>query len=194
MFFKLEVKIPAIINIKPCPSANINNISIARAIFLPIAANAIIPAKIGVEHGVPARANVIPSNTGYKNMEFVLFVGIALMIVGVSKSRNPNNFRPITSKSEPIKTVKYPPIAEAKTLPVRAQAIPIIVKTIAVPNIKQHNCKNVRNGVSFEYPPTYPIISGSIASEQGEIDAKTPPANDTASIIYQAVWLVSVSN
>lgn len=150
MFFRLEVKRPARINTTPCPSANKNNINIAIKMFLPIAANAIIPAKIGVEQGVPARANVIPSNIGYKNNEFVEFVGIALIITGVSKSRNPNILSPITKSKDAIKTVKYPPIADAKTLPVNAQITPIIVKTIAVPSIKQDNCKNVLKGVSLE--------------------------------------------
>ena len=64
MFFKLDVNIPAKIKIKPCPSANKNSIKIAKPMFLPIAANAIIPAKIGVEQGVPASAKVMPNKIG----------------------------------------------------------------------------------------------------------------------------------
>ena len=41
-----------------------NNIKTAAAKFFPIAANAIIPARIGVEQGVPASANAIPRSTG----------------------------------------------------------------------------------------------------------------------------------
>ena len=186
IFLSVDVNNPAIIKITPCPKANKNSINIAKAIFLPIAANAIIPAKIGVEQGVPAKAKVIPKSTGYKKMEFVEFVGIALIIVGVSKSKKPKSFKPITRSNDAINRVKYPPMDDAKTLPVTAHATPIIVKTIAVPKIKQLNCKKVLNGVSLEYPPTYPIIKGSIASEQGEIDASTPPINDAASIKYQA--------
>ena len=159
--------------------------------FLPIAAKAIMPAKIGVEQGVPARAKVIPKSTGYTKIEFVELVGIALIIVGVSKSNISSSFNPITRSNDAIKTVKYPPIADAKTFPVKAQAIPIRVKTIAVPKIKQHNCKNVLKGFSLEFPPTYPIMSGSIASEHGEIDAITPPANDANNNKYQALEFVS---
>ena len=154
MFFKLEVNNPARIKIMPCPSANKNNIITAKYIFLPIAANAIIPAKIGVEHGVPANAKVIPNKIGYKNIEFVVFVGIDFIIVGVSKSNISRIFNPIISNKDAINNVKYAPNAVAKTFPVTAQAIPIKVNTIAVPNIKQHNCKKVLYGVSLEYPPT----------------------------------------
>jgi hypothetical protein len=145
---------PARINITPCPNAKRNNISIAKDKFFPIAAKAIIPANIGVEQGVPAKAKVIPNKIGYTNIEFVEFVGMDFIIVGVSKSRILSNFNPIINSNDAIITVKYPPIAEAKTFPVKAQAIPIKVKTIAVPKIKQHNCKKVLNGVSLEYPPT----------------------------------------
>ena len=149
-FFNVEVNNPAIIRITPCPMANKNNIIIAKEIFLPIAANVIMPAKIGVEQGVPASANVIPSNIGYKNMEFVVFVGIDFIIVGISMSRISNSFRPKTRSKDAINKVKYAPKADAKTLPVTAQKTPITVNTIAVPKIKQHNCKSVLNGVSFE--------------------------------------------
>ena len=150
MLFKLEVNSPAKIRITPWPKAKRNNITIAKYKFLPIAANAIIPAKIGVEQGVPAKAKVIPNNRGYKNTEFVEFVGIDFIIVGVSKSRISSSFRPKTKSKDAINKVKYAPKAEAKTLPVTAQKTPIIVNTIAVPKIKQHNCKSVLNGVSFE--------------------------------------------
>ena len=104
MFFRLEVKTPAKIRITPCPSANKNNIKIARDKFLPMAAKAMIPARIGVEQGVPAKANVTPNNIGYKNIEFVEFVGIDFIIVGNSKSKIPNNFKPsIISKDATIK-------------------------------------------------------------------------------------------
>ena len=178
----LEVKIPAIIKINPWPKANKNNINIAASKFLPIAANAIIPAKIGVEQGVPASAKTIPKSIGYKNREFVEFTGMALMTTGISKSNSPVILSPITINKDAIISVKYPPKADAKTLPVTAQSIPIIEKIIAVPNIKKHNWIKVLKGVSLEYPPTYPIISGNIASEQGEIDAITPPAKEAKNI------------
>ena len=153
-FFNVEVNNPAIIRITPCPMANKNNIIIAKEIFLPIAANVIMPAKIGVEQGVPASANVIPSNIGYKNMEFVVFVGIDFIIVGVSKSKISSNFNPITNNNDAINSVKYPPNFEANTLPVIAHNTPMVVNTIAVPKIKQLSCIKVMSGVSLEYPPT----------------------------------------
>ena len=63
-FLMPDVNIPAIISISPCPSANKNSIITAAGRFFPIAAKTIMPAKIGVEHGVPARANAIPNNIG----------------------------------------------------------------------------------------------------------------------------------
>ena len=186
IFLRIEVNNPARIIIRPWPTANANNINIASPIFFPMAAKAIIPAKIGVEHGVPPSAKVIPSSTGYINIELLLFCGMALIIVGSSKSNRPNNFNPIINKIEAIMRVKYPPNADAKTVPVRAQRIPIIENTIAVPRIKQQSCRKIIYGVFFEYPPTYPIISGSIAIEHGEIDASNPPTKDNASNMYQA--------
>ena len=109
-----------------------------------------MPARIGVEQGVPASAKVIPNNIGYKNIEFVEFVGIDLIIVGVSISKMSRSLSPITRSKDAIIIVKYPPIADSKTIHVKAQKTPIIVNTIAVPKIKQHNCKNVLKGVSFE--------------------------------------------
>lgn len=73
MFFNPDVKRPAIIKITPCPIAKRNNIIIASDRFFPIAANAMIPARIGVEQGVPAKAKVIPKSIGYKNTECVVF-------------------------------------------------------------------------------------------------------------------------
>ena len=90
----------------PYTCENRNNIIIAKEIFFPIAAKAIIPASIGVEQGVPAKAKVIPNSIGYKNIEFVLFVGIAFIIVGVSKSKISSNFKPITKSNEAMINVK----------------------------------------------------------------------------------------
>ena len=101
-----DVNKPATMSIKPCPSANRNSMTIAAQRFFPIAANAIIPAKIGVEHGVPARAKVIPNIVGYINREFVVFVGIAFIITGMSKSSISAIFNPITSNRDAIIKVK----------------------------------------------------------------------------------------
>lgn len=150
MFFKTEVNNPASIMIIPCPIENRNNIIIAKQRLLPIVANAIIPAKIGVEHGVPPRAKVIPKSTGYKNIELFLFCGIAFIIVGISKSKSPKSFNPRIRRIEDIISVKYPPKTDAKTLPVIAQIIPIMENTIEVPRIKQHSCIKIFAGFSFE--------------------------------------------
>ena len=76
-------------------------------------------------------------------------------------------------------------------MPDKAQTIPIKVNTIAVPKIKQQSCKKVLRGVSFEYPPIYPIIRGSIAREQGDIDAIIPPRNEPISNKYHAALVGS---
>jgi len=70
MPFKLDVKTPAITRINPCPSENKNSIKTANKIFEDIDAKAIIPAKIGVEHGVPASAKTAPIRIGYKTTFF----------------------------------------------------------------------------------------------------------------------------
>ena len=73
IFLIVDVNSPARIKMSPCPTAKRNSIITEAIRFLPIAANTIIPAKIGVEHGVPARANAIPRRIGYTISEFVLF-------------------------------------------------------------------------------------------------------------------------
>ena len=115
------------------------------------------------------------------------------MITGISKSRMPVIFRPIINSSDAIISVKYPPKADAKTLPVIAHIMPIIVNTIAVPRIKLESCKNVLNGVSLEHPPTYPIINGSIAIEHGDIDAIIPPVNAVINISIKLKMLVNTA-
>ena len=180
--FNPVVKSPAITRIIPCPNENKNSINIASNKLLPIAVNAIMPAKIGVEQGVPARAKSIPIKIGYKNNELLLFIGKVFTKVGNSKSKTPNSFNPITISKDAMINVKYIPNIGAKTLPVKAHITPIIVNTIAVPRIKEDSWINVRFGVFLEYPPTYPIINGSIAKEHGEIDATTPPKKDIKSI------------
>ena len=130
---------PATIKIKPCPTAKRKSIITAAKRFLPIAAKTIIPASIGVEHGVPASANATPSRNGYTKSELVLFWGMDFIITGISKSNIPSILSPITNKSEAIIRVKYPPKTEAKTLPVTAHIIPITVNTTAVPKIKQQS-------------------------------------------------------
>ena len=99
-------------------------------------ANAIIPAKIGVEQGLPASAKTPPSKIGYKKVFVFSLCGISLIITGSSKSRTPNSFNPMTRIIALKNIPKYPPAKEIKTLPVIAHAIPIIEKIIAMPITK----------------------------------------------------------
>ena len=71
-------------------------------------------------------------------------------ILSFSNWENESGFKPITSNKDAIAIVKYPPRADAKTFPVSAQAMPIRVNTIAVPKMKQHNCKKVVHVFSLE--------------------------------------------
>lgn len=113
-------------------------------------ANAIIPAKIGVEHGLPANAKIPPSKIGYKNVFVPSFLGISFMTTGSSKSSTPSNFNPIT-RIIPAKIIpKYPPANETKTFPVIAQIMPIAENTIAVPNTKKSIWTNVLKGFASE--------------------------------------------
>lgn len=170
--------------INPCPSANKNSIIIEFTIFAESVANAIIPAKIGVEQGVPIKANTAPKKIGYKIRLFVLFCGISLIKTGNSKSRKPTSFKPIIIKTDATISAKNGDVT--KTLPVIAQIMPIPEKTIAVPSTKNNICISVVEVFSFEYPPTYPIIKGNIEREQGETDAIKPPTKETMnnSIIF----------
>lgn len=63
-FLSTEVNRPAISIITPCPIEKRNNINAAYAIFVVIVAVAIMPAKIGVEQGVVAKANTAPKIIG----------------------------------------------------------------------------------------------------------------------------------
>ena len=63
-FFMTEVNNPATKIIMPCPKENKNNIIAEYTIFAVIEAVAIIPAKIGVEHGVVAKAKTNPNKNG----------------------------------------------------------------------------------------------------------------------------------
>ena len=63
-FFSTEAKMPATNMIMPCPRENKNSIMAAQRIFALIVAVAIIPANIGVEQGVVAKANTKPNKKG----------------------------------------------------------------------------------------------------------------------------------
>lgn len=148
--FKLEVKTPAIIRIKPCPNENINSINTADHIFEESDAKAIIPAKIGVEQGVPAIANTAPIKIGYNTMFFPVPCGICLIKTGMLKSSAPSMFKPITISNEPSKRIKYIGANVTKTFPVTAQITPIVAKTSEEPNTKNNICRNVFAGLTCE--------------------------------------------
>ncbi|MCQ2789509.1 MAG: hypothetical protein MJ229_03915 [bacterium] len=60
----VDVKTPAISNIKLCPIENDISISIDINMFFVLDANAIMLASIGVEQGVPAIENTQPNKNG----------------------------------------------------------------------------------------------------------------------------------
>ena len=102
-------------------------------------AKLIIPAKIGVEQGLEARANNVPIKNGYKNKLAELPFGNFLTIGLKLKSRTPNKFKPINKIKEARIKTKYGPPNVAKTLPVKAQIIPIIDKINAKPKVKEQS-------------------------------------------------------
>ena len=83
VFFKKEVKTPARIIIIPCPSEKRNNIIVAITMFFESAAKLIIAARMGVEQGVDASANIPPIIRGYKTMLLFLFWGICFTMTGI---------------------------------------------------------------------------------------------------------------
>ncbi len=104
-FFKNEAESPTNTIITPCPNAKRNSIKAAYAIFFDRVAKLIIPAKIGVEQGVVARAKRAPIKSGYKNKLCPFDFGIFFTITGIGNSSTPVRFSPITRiKDEIIKT------------------------------------------------------------------------------------------
>lgn len=184
---------PASTRITPEPGANINNIKIDNNILLVIAAKLIIPARIGVEQGVPPMANIAPKIIGYKYFELLELDGILNISVGIFKSKIPNKCRPITSNNEAINNTKYPPVIEINTLPVTAQSTPMILNTIAEPNINDVSCSSVVLLLFLLNPPIYPITFGNIANEHGERDAIKPPKKDKPNSIKRNPPVVSCS-
>ena len=81
--FRIDVNTPAKTITKPCPSANKNSINPASGMFALSEANPIIPANIGVEHGVDASANTAPIIIGYKIKSLLLFWGICFIKTGI---------------------------------------------------------------------------------------------------------------
>lgn len=154
----------------------------ALLIFAEIDAKAIILAKIGVEQGVPISANTAPRSKGYRKSLFILFLGISFITTGISNSIISRIFKPIIIIMDAIIRAKYG--FPTNILPVNAQIPPKTEKTIPVPKTKKIIWTRVFKGFASENPPMYPMISGSIDNEHGEIDDNKPPKNDAANKIY----------
>ena len=136
MFFKTDVNNPAIRIIMPWPIENKNNINAAYAMFAVNDAVAMIPAKIGVEQGVVAKANTKPKINGYVIELCFSLLGNFLTRTGKFISIIPTRFKPkIKINDVKIKT-KYVLFPAPKTWPVRAAITPTIVSVIAKPKIK----------------------------------------------------------
>ena len=105
------------------------------------------------------------------------------MRTGILKSSRPTIFSPMTINKEANNNIKYEGANETKTLPVTAQITPIVANTRDEPKTKNSICIKIFTGLLSEYPPTYPIIIGNIAKEQGDTDANSPPRKDIPSKI-----------
>ena len=98
--FKNEVKTPAKITTTPCPIENKNNIKAAKTMLFVNVAKLIIPAKIGVEQGLEAKAKRTPIIKGYTNKLAPLFCGNFLTTGAKLSSIKPKRFKPKTSIKE----------------------------------------------------------------------------------------------
>ena len=139
MPFKNDVKTPARIIIIPCPIEKRKSIKEASTRFFDKTAKLIIPARTGVEQGLEESAKIIPIIKGYINKPALSFLGIFLITEAKLISIMPSKFSPKTIIKEARKRMKYTPANDAKTCPVRAQIIPITVKTIPSPNTKEQS-------------------------------------------------------
>ncbi len=160
-----------------CPSAKANNSAIENNIFVEIAAIAIMLASIGDEQGLEARAKNAPVKNGNINKLPDLFWGIFFTIAGNCISTKPKRFNPIITMTEANSSITTGEVKLVKALPVIAHITPIILKTADNPTEKDSICINNFLLLSFEYPPTYPIIKGNIPNEHGESDARIPAKN-----------------
>lgn len=176
--FKNEVKSPARTIITPCPKEKQRSINEARIMFLLNVANPIIAAKIGVEHGLAAKANNTPIKRGYRKRLVELPFGILFTSGEKLMSTTPSKFKPIIKIKEPRKSIQYAPPIEVNTFPVNAQNMPIAVRTSDKPSTKEYSCINVFFLSFSPNPPTYPTIRGTMPIEQGEIEANIPPKNE----------------
>ncbi len=142
-----------------------------------IVATAIIAAKIGEEQGLDAKAKKAPTKNGNINKFPPLFWGIFFIIDGNCISITPSKFNPNITITDANIKITIGEATDVKALPVRAHIIPIMLNINDNPNEKESICINSFLLLSFEYPPTYPIIRGNIPKLQGVSDAKIPDKN-----------------
>ena len=181
-FFKTDVNTPATSIITPCPSENKNNINAAQAMFVVIVAVAMIPARIGVEQGVVANANTAPKIIGQKNAFVLLLCGNFLTKIGKLISISPTKFNPKIKINDDKNSIKYERSPAPNTCPVRAAIIPIVVKHIAKPKIKDVICRIVFEVFCSGVDPMQLTTTGNIPIPQGDNDDTTPPRKHKASI------------
>ena len=106
MPFKNDANTPERIIINPWPKEKRNNIKTALKMFFDNVAKPIIPAKIGVEQGLEAKANKEPIKNGYKNKLLEFPFGNFLTIGEKLKSKIPIKFKPIIKIKEAKKSMK----------------------------------------------------------------------------------------
>ena len=103
-----------------------------------------------------------------------LFCGIFFTIAGKFISIIPSKFKPIIVIIDANISIIIGEAKLVKALPVSAHIIPIILSTSERPIEKESICINNFLLLSFEYPPTYPIINGNIPRLQGDNEARIP--------------------
>lgn len=152
-FLIIDVNMPTRIIITPWPSAKASNKQIEKIKFALKDATAITDAKIGVEQGDAARANIAPIKNGYKILLLLLFWGNSFINTGTLISTTPSKFSPISIIKEVNIKTPTGPSAEAKTFPVKAQITPIMLNTTDMPKTKKNSWDKVVFKSSLSYPP-----------------------------------------
>ena len=182
-FFNVEVNIAIKTMITHWPSANANNKETEKSMLLDTVARAIMLINNGDEQGLDARANTQPTINGRrKSPPFWLF-GIFFTSDGKFISINPSKFNPRINITEANSSNIIGEAILVNAFPVNAQKIPIMLSIADNPNENDKSCINNLLFLSFEYPPMYPMIRGSIPKLQGDIEAIIPAINAPISII-----------
>ncbi len=166
-----------------CPNAKEKSNAIENAKLLDIVASAIMLASIGEEQGLDASAKKVPIRNGNINILPVLFCGIFFIIVGNCISINPTRFKPIIIIVDANNIIIIGDAIDVNALPVIEHRTPIMLNTSDNPSENEIIWINSFLLDSFEYPPTYPIIIGSIPKLQGDKEDKIPAKKAIISII-----------